>query len=288
MQDRPRAVVSAATGGIGLETATGLAEAGYAVTIIGRDGRRGAEAVEKINAAAGEGGAVFVRADLSSLTAVKELGARLAAQGPLQLLVNNVGGMFVRRWETVDGLEGAFVLNHLSPLVLTEALLDALKAGKPSRIMSITSSAMAFAATGFDDVDAPGEYYGMAVTGRAKLAHLTYLLELAQMLNGTGVSVFAADPGPAATGNAADMEIDILPPQLRPHWDAIRKGVTRPVAEAARSVIFTATAPSLDGKTGLVIGQDSTPDDTLPAHLTPDIVTAAAALTERVLRDHAA
>jgi hypothetical protein len=134
-----------------------------------------------------------------------------------------------------------------------------LKAGKPSRIISITSAAMAFAATGFDDVDAPGEYYGMAVTGRAKLAHLTYLLELAQMLNGTGVSVFAADPGPAATGNAADMEIDILPRQLRPHWDAIRQGVTRPVAEAARSVIFTTTAPSLDGKTGLVIGQNSTP-----------------------------
>ena len=149
---------TAATDGIGLETATGLAQAGYAVTIIGRDGRRGAEAVKKINAAAGEGGAVFVRADLSSLTEVKELGALLAAQGPLQLLVNNVGGTFVRRWETVDGQEGAFVLNQLSPLILTEALLDALKAGKPSRIISITSAAMAFAATGFDDVDALGEY----------------------------------------------------------------------------------------------------------------------------------
>jgi NAD(P)-dependent dehydrogenase (short-subunit alcohol dehydrogenase family) len=147
---------------------------------------------------------------------------------------------------------------------------------------------MGFAATGFDDVDVPGEYYGMAVTGRAKLAHLAYLLELAQKLDGTGVSVFAADPGAAATGNAGDMEIDILPPQLRPHWDAIKQGVTRPVAEAAQSVIFTATDPSLDGKTGLVIGQDSTPDDTLRTHLAPGIAAAAAGLTDRVLHDHAA
>jgi NAD(P)-dependent dehydrogenase (short-subunit alcohol dehydrogenase family) len=198
-------------------------------------------------------------------------------------VVNNVGGMFVRRWETVDGIEGSFVLNHLSPLVLTELLLDALKAGGPSRIVDVTSAAITVAVPVFDEVDVPGEYYGMAVTGRAKMAHLAHAIDLAERLRGTGVSVFAADPGPAATSNAADMEVEMLPPRLRPHWEAIAQGVTRSVTTAARSVVFAATDPSLQGRTGVVVGQDCTPGDALRAHVTLEIADAARALTDRVM-----
>lgn len=124
----------------------------------------------------------------------------------------------------------------------------------------------------------------MAVSGRAKLAHRAYTMELARRLRGTGVSVFAADSGLAATPNAAEMTPEILPPALREHWDQIRQGVQRPAAEAANSVLFAATHPSLAGQTGLVIDPDCSASTTLAPALSPSLTAAVNALTERVLR----
>lgn len=272
------AVVTAGTRGIGAEVARELIQRGYAVTVVGRDAAHGQEAASKL------GGARFVQADLSVLAEVRALGERLAAEGPLQLLVNNVGGMWSERWETADGIEASFAVNHLSPTVLTEALLDVLRAGGPSRIVDVTSSSIG-ALTGppaYDDVE-PDEYYGMAVSGRAKLAHLAYTLDLAERLRDTGVSVFAADPGAAATPNAAEMTPEILPPALRPHWQQILD-LQRPAAEAARSVVFAATDPSLADRTGVVLDPECQPSDALTGAITPDLLAASRALTERVLK----
>jgi NAD(P)-dependent dehydrogenase (short-subunit alcohol dehydrogenase family) len=276
------AVVTGGTRGIGMEVAAALSRRGYAVTVVGRDPEHGEQAVTRI------GGARFIQADLSVLPEVRALGERLAAEGPLQLLVNNVGGMWSKRRQAASGIEASFALNHLSPTVLTEALLDALRAGRPSRIVDVTSSSIRVAllagSPDYSEAES-GEYYGMAVSGRAKLARLAYSLELAGRLRGTGVSVFAADPGTAATPNAAEMTPEILPPALRPRWEVIRQGVQRPAAEAARSVVFAATDPSLNGVTGVVIDSGCSPSDALSAAVTPELTAAVRALTERTLKN---
>jgi NAD(P)-dependent dehydrogenase (short-subunit alcohol dehydrogenase family) len=272
-----KAVVTAGTRGIGAEVAQELARRGYAVTIVGRDAEHGEQTARRI------GGARFLQVDLSVLAEVRALGERLAAEGPLQLLVNNVGGMWSERWETADGIEASFAVNHLSPTVLTEALLDALRAGGPSRIVDVTSSSITTipGTPTYDDAE-PDEYYGMAVSGRAKLAHLAYGLDLADRLRGTGVSVLAADPGAAATPNAAEMTPEILPPALRPHWQQILE-MQRPAAEAARSVVFAATDPSLADRTGVVLDPECRPSDTLTGGITPAVRAASLALTARAL-----
>src|SRR5688572_32909779 len=112
-----RAVVTAGTGGIGLETALGLAKAGYAVTVVGRNAEGGARVVERINVGGGEA-ARFLQADLASLDEVRELAERIAAEGELAVLVNNVGAMFEDRTQ-LQGVEASFVVNHLSPYLLT-------------------------------------------------------------------------------------------------------------------------------------------------------------------------
>ncbi|MDR7275616.1 SDR family NAD(P)-dependent oxidoreductase [Catenuloplanes atrovinosus] len=277
------AVVTGGTAGIGLQTAVGLAAQGWHVTVIGRDRARGDAAAARIDAAAGRPAARFVAADLSSVSATRALGSRLAAEGPVHLLVNNVGGIWTDRRESPEGIEASVALNHLSPYVLTEALLDALIAGAPSRIVNITSSVMVAAQPVFDDVEAPGPYYGMAATGRAKLAHLVHTLELAEHLRDRGVAVFAADPGPAATDNAAQMTIDVLPPAARPHWEQIRQGLSTPVAVAARAPLTAATDTGLDARTGLVIGPAGTPDDTLLALVTPEVRAAVPVWTRKIL-----
>ncbi|MDH6114133.1 NAD(P)-dependent dehydrogenase (short-subunit alcohol dehydrogenase family) [Kitasatospora sp. MAP12-15] len=260
-----RAVVTAGTGGIGLETAKGLAEHGFAVTVVGRSAERGASAVQQIAAVATGPAPRFVAADLAALDQVRALAAHLAAEGPLDVLVNNVGAMFAQRQQTVDGIEASFAVNHLSPYLLTELLLDQLQAGRPGRIVNVTSGAIKVAKRTFDAVEPPGGYYGFHWYGRAKLANLAYTLHLAERLHGTGVTVFAADPGGAATDmtNGTMTSPKIVSPALRLLWPLVRRTFERstagPAAVAARPSVFAATDASLDGRTGLLIGPEARP-----------------------------
>lgn len=276
-----RAVVTAGTGGIGLETAVGLAKAGYAVTVVGRNAERGARAVERINAGGGEP-ARFLQADLASLDEVRTLTERI--DGELAVLVNNVGAMFEDRTE-LDGVEASFVVNHLSPYLLTELLLPALKAGAPSRVVNVTTGAVALAKKVFDDVEPPGGYYGFHWYGRAKLAHLAHTLDLAARLQGSGVSVFAADPGGAATDmtDGTMRKAKIVSPGLRLLWPLVRRKFERSTSGAAsvaaRSSIIAATDESL--RTGLLIGAQGVPVTPVKAALDPRVVAAVRRLTER-------
>ena len=285
------AIVTAGTGGIGLETAVGLAAAGFAVTVVGRDAGRGARAVERITAAAPAHPARFLPADLASLDEVRALAARIAAEHavpgrPLTLLVNNVGAMFAERRDA-GGVEASFVVNHLSPYLLTELLLPTLSSGAPSRIVNVTSAAVGVARRVFDAVEPPGGYYGFHWYGRAKLANLAYTLDLAARLDGSGISVFAADPGGAATGMTTGTMDDprIVSPGLRLLWPLVRRRFARatagPASVAARPSILAGTAAALEGRTGIVIGADGQPTAPFRPSTQPHIVAAVRRLSER-------
>lgn len=281
---RRTALVTAGTGGIGLETALGLAAVGFSVTVVGRDPDRGARAVERISAVDPSRPARFLQADLGSLGQVRALAARLADE-PLTVLVNNVGAMFPRQTE-LEGVEASFVLNHLSPYLLTELLQPALRAGAPSRIVNVTSGAAGVAKRVFDSVEPPGGYYGFHWYGRAKLAHLAHTLDLARRLDGTGVSVFAADPGGAATEMTDGTLTDpaIVSPALRLLWPLVRRRFARSTSGsasvAARPSIVAATDPALDGRTGVVIGADAQPQRPFRAATDPGVAAAVRRLSE--------
>ncbi|WP_062352059.1 SDR family NAD(P)-dependent oxidoreductase [Herbidospora yilanensis] len=279
------ALVTAGTGGIGLETALGLAAAGFAVTVVGRDPGRGARAVDRIDATRPAHPARFRPADLGSLDQVRALARDVTASGePLTVLVNNVGAMFADRAD-LDGVEASFVVNHLSPYLLTESLLPALTAGAPSRIVNVTSGAVRAARTRFDAVEPPGGYYGFHWYGRAKLANLAYTLDLAKRLDGTGVSVFAADPGGAATDMTDGTMTDpkIVSPPLRLLWPLVRRVFARstsgPASGAAKSSIIAATDPALTGRTGLLIGPGARPVTPIRAATDPRVAEAVSLLS---------
>ncbi|NUT52037.1 MAG: SDR family NAD(P)-dependent oxidoreductase [Saccharothrix sp.] len=283
---RRTAVVTAGTGGIGLETALGLAGAGFAVTVVGRDTSRGARAVEQIDGTAPAHPARFLRADLSSLREVRALAERIASDGPLTVLVNNVGAMFAERRD-FDGVEASFVVNHLSPYLLTELLLPSLETAAPSRVVNVTSGAVGVAKRVFDAVEPTGGYYGFHWYGRAKLANLAYTLDLAARLEGTGVSVFAADPGGAATDMTDGTMRDprIVSPGLRLLWPLVRRKFERstagPASVAARPSIVAATDDALTGRTGIVIGPAARPDTPARAATEPRTIDAVRRLSER-------
>lgn len=272
-----RAVVTAGTGGIGLETAFGLADAGFAVTVVGRNPERGTQAVEKINARGGEA-ARFLQADLGNLDEVRALAAVIAGEGKLDVLVNNVGAMFADRVE-LGGVEGSFVVNHLSPYLLTELLLPVLT----DRIVNVTSGAVVTAKKVFDAAEPPGGYYGFHWYGRAKLANLAYTLELAQRLERTGVKVFAADPGGAATDmtDGTMRSPKIVSPGLRLLWPLVRrkfeKSTSGPADVAARPSIVAATG---NHPSGTVVGPHAAPVKPAKVATDPKVQQAIRRLSE--------
>ncbi|MFJ6718698.1 MULTISPECIES: SDR family NAD(P)-dependent oxidoreductase [unclassified Streptomyces] len=284
------AVVTAGTAGIGLHTALGLAAAGFSVTVVGRDSERGARAVDRIDAVGPAASARFVAADLASLDEVRVLADRIASEhaasaDALTVLVNNVGAMFPERRE-LDGVEASFVVNHLSPYLLTELLLPTLTAGAPSRIVNVTSGAVGVAKRVFDGVEPPGDYYGFHWYGRAKLANLAYTLDLAKRLEGTGVSVLAADPGGAATEmtNGTLTDPKIVSPALRLLWPLVRRKFERstsgPASVAAKPSISAATDSALAGRTGVVVGAQASPVAPFRAATDPRLAKAVRRLSE--------
>ena len=138
------------------------------------------------------------RASTASIRTFAE--AYLAGHPELHVLVNNAGLMLSERSETEDGFETTFGVNHLGHVLLTELLLDRLKASAPARIVVVASEAHKFALDGmrFDDLQAERRYWSYRVYGRSKLANILFTRSLAKRLEGTGVTVNAVHPGSVA------------------------------------------------------------------------------------------
>ncbi|MDG4775145.1 SDR family NAD(P)-dependent oxidoreductase [Solwaraspora sp. WMMD792] len=283
-----RALVTGGTGGIGLATARALAGHGYAVTIVGRDQQRGDAARDQVSAA-GPVPARFIRADLSALSAVRALADDTRAAGPLDLLVNNVGGVYRQHWHTVDGIEATFAMSHLSGYLLTELLVDDMVAAGRGRIVNLTSGAIRLAdRTPLDRVEVAGRYYGFSAYGRAKLANLAYTMGLADRLAGTGVTVLAADPGASATEMGRSMRADLFPMPARLAFPLIYLNLFRTSAtDAARSSIAAATgdlpsgtAASGDLPSGTVLGPKGTPVRPDARATDPTVIQTVTALSQ--------
>jgi NAD(P)-dependent dehydrogenase (short-subunit alcohol dehydrogenase family) len=139
--------------------------------------------------------------DLGSLAAVRKLASDIAAQYPrLDVLVNNAGTGTRRRQTTVDGYERTFAINHLAPFLLTNLLLERLKASKAARIVTVSSMAHRNVTLDFDDLNFEKRpYSGLRAYGESKLANILFTLELASRLAGSNVTANCLHPGVVAT-----------------------------------------------------------------------------------------
>lgn len=195
-------VVTGANSGIGLVTATQLAKQGAHVVFACRRVAEAEACIEALVADHPSASAEARALDLGDLASVRAFAEGfLADHERLDGLVNNAGVMNTGEGRTKDGFELQLGINHLGHFLLTELLLDVLKASAPSRIV-ILSSCYHDVAQGregeiaFDDLFFDErEYDGWAAYAQAKLANLLHARELAKRLDGTGVTAVSVHPG---------------------------------------------------------------------------------------------
>jgi len=238
-------MVTGATSGMGVVTAQALAQHGAKVIVIGRSREKGITTVSQIRRQTGNPAVELLLADLSSQSEVRHLAQTFTSQHDrLDVLINNAGAIFTRRQETIDGIEVTLALNHLAGFLLTNLLLDALKASAPARIINVSSFAHKLAKIRFADLQGKRRYVGWQVYAQSKLANLLFTYELAQRLEGTGVTVNALDPGLVATnfGLSEGGVVNLFKRLLNP--------LALSPEEGARTSIYLATSPHVEGITG--------------------------------------
>ena len=238
-------LITGATSGIGKATAVGLANMGASVVMVGRDRGRGEAALAEIKERSPNASVDLLLADLSSQEDIRRLAGEFKEAYPrLDVLINNAGVIRSKRVTTADGIEMTFAVNHLAYFLLTNLLLDALKASAPSRIVNVASGEQRNGSIDFDDLQGEKGYKGAKAYSQSKLATVLFTYELARRLEGTGVSANCLHPGVVGTnlGSGVSGVFGFTVRALTPLMKSPEKG--------AETSVYLASSPEVEGLSG--------------------------------------
>jgi len=240
-------MVTGANSGIGKATALGLAQMGATVVMVCRDRARGEAAQSEIKTKSGNTSVDLLLADLSSQQSIRQLVESFKqSYTQLHVLINNAGVFMLRRRATVDGLEMTFAVNFLAPFLLTNLLLDLLKASAPARIVNVSSEAHEGGFIKIDDLQTKKHYRPMRAYGQSKLALVLFTYELARRLEGTGVTANCLHPGFVAT-NIGQSGLGLIGRTVA-KFILTLLGISP--EEGAKTSIYLASSPDVEGITG--------------------------------------
>jgi NAD(P)-dependent dehydrogenase (short-subunit alcohol dehydrogenase family) len=234
-------VITGATAGLGQAAATELARRGATVVLVARSPERAENTRKAVTSAAGHDRVHVVRADLAVQAQVRAAAAQILERWPaVHVLINNAG-VYTRTLQlTPDGIETQWAVNHLAPFLLTNLLLDRLRASAPARVVTMSSGAHRGAALRLDDVEMRGKYNGLRQYANTKLANILFTRELARRVPPAQVTANALHPGVVATellfGGFAPLRL------LKPFMKTPEQG--------ARTTVYLASSPDVATVTG--------------------------------------
>jgi NAD(P)-dependent dehydrogenase (short-subunit alcohol dehydrogenase family) len=240
-------VVTGASSGLGLETSKQLAEQGSEVVMIARDPKRGERAGSQVADVATGKPPVVMLADLSAQAEVRRVAQEIRDRfNRVDILINNAGGAFNSREQSVDGLELTWATNHLAPFLLTQLLLPALAAAPAGRVVNVTSEIYS-RKLDLGNLQGERKYTYFGAYRNSKLGTVLFTAELARRIEGSGVTVVSVSPGPARTnfgGGGPSGVMGLVTGVMK------RTPVFKSAARAAEGIVWAATAPEPEGAPG--------------------------------------
>jgi NAD(P)-dependent dehydrogenase (short-subunit alcohol dehydrogenase family) len=253
---RGRTAVVTGTGGLGYETALGLAQAGAEVIVAGRNPAKGEDAVAQLRSQVPQARVSFEPVDLADLASIAGFAERLGrTRSHIDLLINNAGVMAPpTRQTTADGYELQFGTNYLGHFALTARLLPQLLNGDRPRVVNVSSLAHRNGKVDFDDLQTERAYKPFRAYSLSKLAQVIFTLELQRRSEaaGWGLTSSAAHPGFATTELIANGqgETSLLARAMR----LINPWLSQSPAAGALPTLYAAAAPEAAG--GALYGPD--------------------------------
>ena len=199
-------LITGATGAIGKATALEFAKNNCIVILLGRNREKLSRVKSDIIQATNNNDIETVVAELSEPISIRKAVAEIKSKyNSLNALVNVAAIFKKQRTENSQGLEYMFATNHLGPFILTNELIDLLKAGKPSRI--ITVSAPSTTKINFDDINGNKKFSAgfLGAFGASKMMNIMFTYALARRLEGTGVTASVFHPGLVKSDLTKDM-----------------------------------------------------------------------------------
>jgi len=282
-------VITGGTGGIGFQSAMGIAKTGARVLVTGRNRERGEAAVARIIEETGNPRIALVVGDLSSLAGIDALAAAVVAHTDrVDVLVNNAGYLGNEPAMSVDGIELHFAINVVAPWRLTHALLPVLRAAGQARVLNVTGGDKP-AAVDVENLQAEKGFRGLMTYTHSKSVLESMSMALADALEPEGVTVHIVFPGRASTAMTQSLTRAGLPGMMKLMMPFFRwffadddgKSATR----AAQSTIWAATAPELAQTSGRYFDTNSHEQKLHPTAIDPIVQQSiVASITEAMNR----
>lgn len=233
-------IVTGASSGLGRAIAAELARMGATVVLACRSQARGTAAQAAIQALTGNPNVEFMPLDVAVQQSVRDFAAAYTqAHSRLHVLINNAAIFTAHRSTTPDGLETMFATNHLGPFLLTQLLLEVLKASALARVINITGPAAT--RVRLDDLQSEYMFHSVDAFAASRLCAQLCSFELARRLDGRGVTVNLVNPGPIRSNLMHE-----APAIVRGLWWL----AAAPPERAARTPLYLASERTIAGVTG--------------------------------------
>jgi NAD(P)-dependent dehydrogenase (short-subunit alcohol dehydrogenase family) len=248
-------LVTGSTSGLGKATALALAQQNATVILGCRDKQRGEAVLAEIKEASPTATADLLLLDLSVQDSIRSAVTEFENRyDHLDVLINNAAVFKRQRTLTADGYETMFATNHLGPFLLTNLLLERLKASPAARILTITPPSTTKIA--FEDLQAEYSFSAFQAFSASKSCNLHFTYELAHRLASTNVTVNAIYPGLVKSALMRE-----APAPLR--WlTSLFAHSPEPIAQ---SVVYYAAAQEVQAMTGSLFNKSRRPIDSGPA-----------------------
>jgi len=287
------AVVTGASGGLGLESARVLAQAGATVVMAARDPQKNAAALALLRSRVPKAELRSVVLDLADLNGVhKAAESVLAENRRIDILINNAGIMACPLGRTAQGCELQFGTNHIGHFLFTCLLIPALRRADNARIVSLTSGGHRTGSVDFDDPHFERRpYNNWMAYGQSKTANALFAVGLSKRLGSFGITANAVHPGTIHTDLGRHLTAEDVKQlaEWAKHGPAVQYKTPE---QGAATQVWAATSPELAGVTGRYledcgIGEvDTTPMASkgyMPFALDADAAEKLWALSEQIV-----